>query len=376
MDAARGRQPPPTVLKNKTIHSISRPDEPAAAHGPSKSAISHAANPSLHWQQPAGLTMEMEIEMSMVDAAHLISVLIITHDRHADLRRAIASVTGQTLLPRELLIVDDGSTPPVSLEGLEIPPALSLRLVRNAQPSGPARARNVGIAAAEGSWIAFLDDDDEFRPDKIEAVAGALDRLGDAADVLYHPAEIVMVNEGVRYTSRPRVPDGAKGMYRELLVKNIVGGTPMLIVRKQSLVEHGAFDESLGALEDYELWLRLARNGARFHLLQQALTRCHYATAKASITKSAAAGLETFARIEAKYQHDLDGLPPAVQREHREWMHEIVLFRAILKLEWFRVIQLSLALLLRYRRMKYAAAVAVSLLGPRAIIRLRARVRA
>jgi glycosyltransferase involved in cell wall biosynthesis len=305
-----------------------------------------------------------------------ISVLIITHNRHADLRRALTSVFQQTLLPRQVVVVDDGSTPPVSLDGLDIPPALALRLVRNAAPSGPARARNTGIAAAEGTWIAFLDDDDEFKPGKIEAVAGALDRLGGAADVLYHPADIVMVNEGVRYTSRPRAPDGAKGMYRELLVRNIVGGSSMVIARKQCLLAEGAFDESLRALEDYELWLRLARGGARFHLLHQALTRYHCATAKGSVTQSAAAGLETFSRIDGKYQDDLAALPPAAQAEHREWVHEIVLFRAILKLEWFRVVKLSLALLLRFRRLKYAAAVAASLLGPRAIIRLRARVRA
>jgi glycosyltransferase involved in cell wall biosynthesis len=320
--------------------------------------------------------MEMEMEMRANQAANPISVLVITHDRHEDLRRALASVIGQTLLPMQLLVVDDGSTPPVSLDGLEIPRALSLKLIRNARPLGPARARNIGIAAAEGAWIAFLDDDDEFKPDKIEAVARALDRSGELADVLYHRAEIVMVNEGVRYTSRPRAPDSTKGMYRELLVKNIVGGTPMVIVRKQSLLAHGAFDESLGALEDYELWLRLARNGARFHLLPEALTRCHYATAKPSVTKSAAAGLETFARIDSRYQDDLDRLPPAALAEHREWMLEIVLFRAILKLQRIEVTRLSLALLLRFRRIKYAAAVAASLLGPRAIIRLRARVRA
>jgi GT2 family glycosyltransferase len=89
-------------------------------------------------------------------------------------------------------------------------------------------------------------------------------------------------------------------MYRALLVRNIVGGTPMVVARRLNLLAHGGFDESLAALEDYELWLRLARHGARFRLLRQALTRCHTTTAKASVTKSAAAGLETFARIEGK----------------------------------------------------------------------------
>jgi GT2 family glycosyltransferase len=304
-----------------------------------------------------------------------ISVLIITHNRHAELRRAIASVAQQTLLPVELIVVDDGSTRPVSSEGLALPDALPLRLIRNAAPAGPARARNIGIAAAAGAWIAFLDDDDEFKPHKIETVARALGRVDEAADVLYHPAEIVMVNEGVRYTSRPRAADGADGMYRALLVRNIVGGTPMVVARRLNLLAHGGFDESLAALEDYELWLRLARHGARFRLLRQALTRCHTTTAKASVTKSAAAGLETFARIEGNYQVDLDALPPAARRAHQEWIHETVLLRAILKLERLRVMRLSLAMLLRFRRLKHAAVAAASMLGPRAIIRLRARFR-
>jgi len=303
-----------------------------------------------------------------------ITVLIITRDRHEELHRALASVFRQTQLPFEVVIVDDGSTKPVSLDGLAAPQGLPLRLIRNASSAGPAHARNLGIAAAAGTWIAFLDDDDEFKPGKIEVVSRAIERLKDAADVLYHPAEIVMVNEGVRYISRPRAPDRAAGMYRALLVRNIVGGTPMLVVRTRSLLDHGAFDASLGALEDYELWLRLARGGARFHLLPAALTRCHYVTAKASVSKSAAAGLATFARIEDKYRSDFDALPLLAQLEHREWMHEIVLFRAILKLERVQVMKLALALLLRFRRMKHAAVLAASLFGPRAIIRLRARI--
>jgi glycosyltransferase involved in cell wall biosynthesis len=279
----------------------------------------------------------------------------------------------QTRLPCEVVVVDDGSAPPVSLDGLAVPQGLPLRLIRNAAPAGPARARNLGIAAARGKWIAFLDDDDEFKPGKIEVVSRALERLGDAADVLYHPAEILMVNEGVRYISKPRAPDKAAGMYRELLVRNIVGGTPMLVVRTRCLLDQGAFDASLGALEDYELWLRLARGGARFHLLPAALTRCHYVTAKASVSKSAAAGLDTFARIEDKYRSDFDALPPPARRAHREWTHEVNLFRAILKLERLQVMKLALALLLRFGRMKHAAVLAASLLGPRAIIRLRAR---
>jgi glycosyltransferase involved in cell wall biosynthesis len=302
-----------------------------------------------------------------------ISVLICTHNRHRELRRAIASVAAQTLLPAELIVVDDGSTPPVSLEGLVLPAALPLRLIRNAAPAGPARARNLGIAAAGGSWIAFLDDDDAFMPGKLDAVARTLASLRDAADVLYHPAEIVMVNEGVRYRSRPQAAVDAPAMYRALLVRNVVGGTPMVVARTRSLLACGGFDESLGALEDYELWLRLARHGARFHLLPLALTRYHTTTAKPSVTQSAAAGLDTLQRIREKYGSDFGALPAAAQAAHREWAAEVVLLRAILRLERWRAVKLSLAMLLRFRRLKHAAALAASLCGPRTVIRLRAR---
>jgi glycosyltransferase involved in cell wall biosynthesis len=313
-------------------------------------------------------------QMRMEDNMESISVLVTTHDRPEELRRALASVFRQTQPPSEVVVVDDGSTPPVALDGVVIPQGLPVRLIRNAAPAGPARARNLGIAAAEGAWIAFLDDDDEFKPGKIAVVARALERLNHAADVLYHPAEIVMVNEGVRYISRPRAPGRADGMYRALLIGNIVGGTSMVVARKRTLFDQGAFDASLGALEDYELWLRLARAGARFHLLPAALTQYNQTTAKASVTQSAAAGLETFARIEAKYRPDFDALPPAAQAAHQEWMHEIVLLRAILKLEWLQVMKLALALLLRFWRLKHAAVLAASVFGPRAIIRLRARI--
>lgn len=306
-----------------------------------------------------------------------ISVLIITRDRPDELRRALASVLAQTLLPREVVVVDDGSTPPVTLDGLALAQSqgLPLRLIRNAVSAGPARARNLGIAAAAGAWIAFLDDDDEFKPGKIAVVSRALERLKDKVDVLYHPADIVMRNEGVRYVSKPRAPAGPDDMVRALLVRNIVGGTPMVVARKRTLVDAGAFDASLDALEDYELWVRLARNGARFHLLPAALTRYNQTTAKASVTQSAAAGLAAFARIEAKYRADYDALPPRARRAHREWMHEMVLLRAILRLERLQVMKLALALLLRFRRIKHAALLGASVLGPRAMIRLRARLR-
>lgn len=319
-------------------------------------------------------TKEMQLADQRDDTvAPGISVVIITHNRHQELGNAVSSVLSQTRLPRELIIVDDNSQPPVSLEmAVRSQTTLPIRIVRNETAGGPSKARNAGIRAAEGEWIAFLDDDDEFEHEKIEAVCDEIACLNGAVDVLYHPAKIRMVNEGVSYVSTPQTASADRGLFEEMLVKNVVGGTPMVVARRSTLLASGAFDESLRALEDYELWIRLARDGARFHLLARPLTLCNYVTRKVSVTKSKAAGLETFALIRDRYADAFAALPERKKKEHARWIHEIVLHRAILRLEYFATLQAAAGLLFRFSKAKYMAALVSAIFGPKFIIWLRA----
>src|SRR5690606_29453304 len=187
------------------------------------------------------------------------------------LERAVATVLDQTLTDIELLIIDDGSTDetPTLLANLaEREPRL--RVVRRGEGTtlGAARARNEGIAAARGRFVAFLDDDTEWSADKLERQVTELDRLGAEFGVAYTPMEL-------------RHPDGrtvriasadahARQPLDVLLRRNFIG-TPAVLVRTALLRQTGGFDPALPALQDWDLWLRLAQH-TRFAYVPDALT--------------------------------------------------------------------------------------------------------
>lgn len=302
----------------------------------------------------------------------MFSVVITTHNRPHELERAIASIAAQTFAPNELIVIDDSSTPAVEAKRLAaLAPSLGVRVVRHDRPRGPGGARNAGVATATQEWIAFLDDDDEFDPFKLQSLRDELDHHPEAA-LLYHPALIVMVNEGVQYrSSSPDVGAGSSA-YRALLTKNVIGGTSMVAVRRDALQRAGGFDETLRAFEDYELWLRLARMGLPMRRVDRVLTRYHHVTRRGSVTQSSDAGMQTFAAIEARYQADFAALSTRERTEHSLWCHDTVTHRAILKLRYFETLASVADTLRTFRRPKYVLILAAACLGPRFLIRLRA----
>lgn len=108
------------------------------------------------------------------NAAPRVSVVIPTYNRPALLREALASIAAQTCTDWEVVVVDDGSTPPIDAAALEAVVNGRLRLVRHDQPHGVAAARNSGFAAARGELIAQLDDDDRLAPEALSAATQAL----------------------------------------------------------------------------------------------------------------------------------------------------------------------------------------------------------
>ncbi|MFX3835049.1 hypothetical protein ACJBS4_11740, partial [Streptococcus suis] len=81
---------------------------------------------------------------------------------------------------------------------------------------------------------------------------------------------------------------------KELAVLNFIGGTPMVIVKKTSFIDSGGFDVTLDALEDYELWLRMASNDYKFMRITKALTLCYYTTSNTSVSKNIENNLSAF----------------------------------------------------------------------------------
>lgn len=168
-----------------------------------------------------------------------VSVILPTHDRAALLADAIASVQAQTVTSWELIVVDDGSTTPAT-----VPSDPRIHLVRLAEPGGPARARNAGMAHAAADAVAFLDDDDQYAPGRL---ARGLRSLEDA------PVAVC----GTRFLDQP------SGHIRRLdgdVADTVLDGlTPCLgatAVRRDSLL---TFDERWLAVEDVDWWWRTAQ---------------------------------------------------------------------------------------------------------------------
>ena len=109
--------------------------------------------------------------------ARSISVVIPTYNRAGLLRRAVDSALAQTVAPLEILIVDDGSTDDTAAVCRAWGAPVRYLAIPN---GGVAKARNVGIAEARGDWVALLDSDDEWEPNKLEVQCAALDAAADA----------------------------------------------------------------------------------------------------------------------------------------------------------------------------------------------------
>ena len=99
-----------------------------------------------------------------------VSVIIPTYNRSADLRRALESIAAQTQPPYEVIVCDDGSEEDIRAVVDEFNSRLNISYIRITKSGGPGRPRNIAVAAATGSWISFLDSDDWWFPERLEAL--------------------------------------------------------------------------------------------------------------------------------------------------------------------------------------------------------------
>jgi len=181
-----------------------------------------------------------------------VSVIIPTYNRAALVQEAVAAVLAQTYRDFELLVVDDGSTDG-TLEALA-PFAGRIKVLPLSQRRGVAAARNAGIAAAQGEWLAFLDSDDLWLPEKL---ARQMAFMAARPQFLLTQTEEIWVRRGVRVNPRPSHRKEGGRIFLRSLERCLV--SPSAVVLHRDLLDaHGGFDESLPAAEDYDLWLRLS----------------------------------------------------------------------------------------------------------------------
>ena len=184
----------------------------------------------------------------------LVSIIIPTCDRPALLQRALASARAQTWTPAQIIVVDDGSRPP--LESSCTQNIANAHLLAHSERRGPAAARNTGIRAANGVFIAFLDDDDQWAAEKLTLQMECFANAPAPVGLVYCGYRLIAERSGeVASTYRPRAPAVT---FLDFLTGTVFGSSVPLI-RRECFDTVGLFDETIPATHDRDMWLRIAK---------------------------------------------------------------------------------------------------------------------
>ena len=200
-----------------------------------------------------------------------VSVIIPTFNRSQRLINALGSVAQQRKLPAELIVVDDGSTDGTREAVASFRASTSLNCRYLFQPNrGPAAARNSGIRLATRPYLAFLDSDDEWHPDKLAVQFEALTSRPEY--LISHTMERWYRN-GVHLNQKKHHIPLHGDIFAQALRLCCVGMSTVM-VRRQLFECYGFFDETLRCCEDYDLWLRVSAF-EKFYLVNQKFTVKH-----------------------------------------------------------------------------------------------------
>jgi glycosyltransferase involved in cell wall biosynthesis len=195
-------------------------------------------------------------------ATPLVSIVIPTYNRAHYLGRALQSVLDQTYTHWEAIVIDDHSTDNTDevMESFTDQRITYLKIHNN---NVIAASRNSGIRVAKGKWIAFLDSDDWWKTDKLQA---CFDCINEKVDLVYHNLEIV--SDQPQLFSRKTIKSWQvrTPVLMDLLLNGNAIGTSSVVVRKSLLQQIGGINESVEmiAAEDYNTWLRIAQLTEQF----------------------------------------------------------------------------------------------------------------
>ena len=194
----------------------------------------------------------------------MVSVIIPTYNRSDLVREAVASVLAQQDAAFEVIVVDDGSVDGTAATFEDF--GAAIRPIW--QPhNGVSSARNTGILAAVGEWLAFLDSDDLWRPQKLRV---QLDFLSKHPELRICQTEETWIRNGHKLNPKKYHQKPQGYCFPQLLERCLISPSAV-IIHREVFEAVGLFDESLPACEDYDLWLRI---GCRYPLglIDQALT--------------------------------------------------------------------------------------------------------
>ena len=236
----------------------------------------------------------------------LVSVIIPTYNRPAMLREALSSVIQQTYKHFEIIVVNDAGE---DVEGIvaEFNSAGNVRYFKLPENRGMAAARNKGVEAARGKYIALLDDDDLFYPNHLQT---ALAHLDDKTPVVYTDAMRATYRhaDGAYQLAGKKVPYSIDFDQDRLYIGNI-SPVNCFVFAKDSALQAGLFDETYPVLEDWEFFIRLARQ-CPFKHIARVTTQVNWRTDGTSVTSARGREFKTYRdKIYTRYRREIDRIP-------------------------------------------------------------------
>lgn len=248
-----------------------------------------------------------------------VSVIMPTHNRSELLISAIDSVLNQSYKNFEIIVISDGSTDNTDkLIEKYMLKEHRIKYISYAEPVNGNYARNLGIKNAQGDIITFLDDDDTWLANKLEKQVAMFKKnqnVGLVTTGVYYN----YINERISYKSIPKVEGDVS---KRIMISNCIGGT-QVAVRKSILDRSGYFDENLTALQDYDLWIRVAQL-TLIASVELPLINYTNIRSKKQVSKNTKNYENALIEIENKYKYLLDNLTKNEKRKREIAMTSLI----------------------------------------------------
>jgi hypothetical protein len=248
------------------------------------------------------VTLQVVQEMEAAGAAPLVSVVIPAYRSAPYIAATLDSVLAQTFRNYEIIIVNDGS--PDSDEMQKVLKPYRDRITYLCQENqGQSGARNTGILAARGRYVAPLDADDIWAPEHLAAQVAVLE-ADPSIDVIYADARIFGDVPEAGRTVMELCPSAGEVTFERLVTRQCTVHVCVTVCRRETLLRAGLFDPALRRAEDIDMWLRIVRKGGRIAYQRRVLGR--YRRRAGSLSSQPIAMLEAFLEVLAKTARDPD----------------------------------------------------------------------
>ncbi|MGA2132410.1 MAG: glycosyltransferase family A protein [Bryobacteraceae bacterium] len=243
----------------------------------------------------------------------VVSVVIPAYRAAGSIAATIESVLAQSFEDYEIIVVNDGSPDSRELEESLAPYADRITYIRQ-DNQGPAGARNTGILAARGEYVALLDADDLWEPDHLASQVGVLD-ADPSIDMVYADARIFGdALEGGR-TLMELSPSAGDVTFESLVMLRCTVQICVSLVRRRTLLDAGLFDPAFRGTEDIDMWLRIVKRGGR--IVYQRRVLGSYRRQAGSLSADSVHMIEGYLAVLAKA--DRDPNLTGTERQAIEW---------------------------------------------------------